>query len=217
VNDKIKEGKISYLIILALLPTLINFFLDVEYLSDYIESFDIWSSSILNIFMFLLALFFFFFVSILPLGCIALFVLCAYFLIKKRKIIYIIPMLILSLNLIPVNNLRHNVNFKENYDRRMEIVEAIKTGKLTYNEYGRVIDDQDIYNLEEVSLHGFVEVLYHDGNDYIISFWYKHLGEYPENDKYFIYSSGGIELFENETDYTIIEILDDNWLYVNPQ
>ena len=217
MNDKIKEGKISYLIILALLPTLINFFLDVEYLSDYIESFDIWSSSILNIFMFLLALFFFFFVSILPLGCIALFVLCAYFLIKKRKIIYIIPMLILSLNLIPVNNLRHNVNFKENYDRRMEIVEAIKTGKLTYNEYGRVIDDQDIYNLEEVSLHGFVEVLYHDGNDYIISFWYKHLGEYPENDKYFIYSSGGIELFENETDYTIIEILDDNWLYVNPQ
>lgn len=140
--------------------------------------------------------------------------ICLYKIIKKKEIINIISICILILALI-INNITFNVDFVRNFfdklEKRTEVVNLIKEGKL-------VSDNNDIKLPKEyknVSADGEVSVLKNDEDNQIIGFWISR--GINTDGKLYIYSSKGkdaiIEEFGEE--YCEVEHLyNDTWFYV---
>lgn len=141
--------------------------------------------------------------------------ICLYKIIKKKEIINIISICILILALI-INNITFNVNFVRNFfdklEKRTEVVNLIKEGKLVSGDNNDIKLPKEYKN---VSVDGEVSVLKNDEDNQIIGFWISR--GINTDGKLYIYSSKGkdaiIEEFGEE--YCEVEHLyNDTWFYV---
>ena len=201
---KIKDGDLKLLIILSSIITIL--YITIEILGCAgILTFDI--------FFIVLVATLGLIVLIIPMGIIlfpTIIIISIMKLIKNKNIKYLIPIIILSLCFIPIADIERSIDFKNKYDDRMKVVEEIKNGKLSYNEYG--VLDKKFKNLAE---NGHIEVVYHEGNDYVIGFFYDN--DFLEEDGWLYYSTGGIKLLKKKISSHInfIDKMDDNWFYVH--
>lgn len=141
--------------------------------------------------------------------------ICLYKIIKKKEIVNIISICILILALI-INNITFNVDFVRNFfdklEKRTEVVNLIKEGKLVSGDNNDIKLPKEYKN---VSADGKVSVLKNDEDNQIIGFWISR--GINTDGKLYIYSSKGkdaiIEEFGEE--YCEVEHLyNDTWFYV---
>lgn len=141
--------------------------------------------------------------------------ICLYKIIKKKEIVNIISICILILALI-INNITFNVDFVRNFfdklEKRTEVVNLIKEGKLVSGDNNDIKLPKEYKN---VSADGKVSVLKNDEDNQIIGFWISR--GINTDGKLYIYSSKGkdaiIEEFGKE--YCEVEHLyNDTWFYV---
>ena len=141
--------------------------------------------------------------------------ICLYKIIKKKEIVNIISICILILALI-INNITFNVDFVRNFfdklEKRTEVVNLIKEGKLVSDNNNDIKLPKEYKN---VSADGEVSVLKNDEDNQIIGFWISR--GINTDGKLYIYSSKGkdaiIEEFGKE--YCDVEHLYNNtWFYV---
>ncbi len=141
--------------------------------------------------------------------------ICLYKIIKKKEIINIISICILILALI-INSITFNVDFVRNFfdklEKRTEVVNLIKEGKLVSGDNNDIKLPKEYKN---VSADGEVSVLKNDEDNQIIGFWISR--GINTDGKLYIYSSKGKDAIIEEfgEKYCEVEHLyNDTWFYV---
>ena len=141
--------------------------------------------------------------------------ICLYKIIKRKEMINIVSICILILALI-INNTTFNVDYVKDFfdklEKRTEVVNLIKEGKLVADEYNNIKLPKEYKN---VSADGEVSILKNDEDNQMIGFWISR--GINTDGKLYIYSSDGkaaiIDKFGEEY-CDVGHLYDDTWFYV---